>query len=235
MSHAKSGMILDRVLDPNLLDVAFRVAIADTPQSEKRRLLTVALRDHVSHQEAEGKTKKCLTHVWLNPPEDAGAMISWARDHSQLATDRRIMHIGALLATFPFAGAVAAAIGRALALDGQAEPTDIRRRAKAIWGDRSSIDVGARKTYTTLIRLGVLDGGGRRPLSRGAVFEADAEAASWLIHALMLTRGVDSVSDAEVAVAPELFWAKILRPDGEYWLIDRHSEGGRRTVWTTRR
>ncbi|MHB1771069.1 MAG: hypothetical protein ACYCST_04875 [Acidimicrobiales bacterium] len=38
----------------DLLDVAFRVATADTKWADKHKLLTVALRHHVSAQEAQG-------------------------------------------------------------------------------------------------------------------------------------------------------------------------------------
>jgi hypothetical protein len=231
MTNPHRGMILDRDLAPDLFDVALRVASGPTPWVDKRKLLTVALRDHVSAQEAQGKTKKCLTRIWVNPPPPAAQMISWGRDNQQLAIDRRLLHLGALLATFPFAGGIAALIGKALALDGHAEPADIRQRARAIWGDRPAIDIGARKTYTTLLRFGILTGGGRTSLARGEVFGADAEIAGWLIHSLLLTRGTPSVSDIDLVAAPELFWAKLGRPDGHYPLIVRHTEGGRRMVW----
>ena len=231
MTNPNRGMILDRDLSADLFDVAFRVATADTKWAEKRKLLTVALRDHVSAQEAQGKTKKCLTRVWINPPVEAREMVTWGREHPQLARDRRVLHLGALLATYPFAGAVTAIVGRSLALDGQAQLVDVRRKARALWGDRPSIDIGARKTYTTLLRLGVLTGGGLAPLARGEILEVDGEVAGWLVHALLLTRGVSSVSDAELATAPELFWTKLGRPTCGYPLIERHNEGGRRVIW----
>ncbi|HVD03904.1 MAG TPA: hypothetical protein VNF75_07200 [Candidatus Dormibacteraeota bacterium] len=224
-------MILDRDLTPALLDVALRVASAPTPWAAQRRLLTVALRDHVSIQEAEGKTKKCLTRVWVNPPPAAAEMIAWGREHQQLAADRRLLHLGALLAAFPFAGGVAALVGRALTLDGYAAPEDIRQRARGLWGDRPAIDIGARKAYTTLVRLGVLAGGHGAPLVRGEALETDAEMSGWLIHAYLLTRGIQSVNEADLSAAPELFWVKLSRPSGTYPLVTRQTEGGRRVVW----
>jgi hypothetical protein len=235
MRPPAGGMILDRDLTPDLLDVALRIANADTCWADKRKLLTVALRDHVSVQEAQGKTKKCLTRVWVNPPSPAAGMIAWGRQHSQLASDRRLLHLGAVLATFPFAGSVAVVVGRALALDGQIAAVDVRNKIKAVWGDRSSVDIGARKAYTTFLRLGALTGGGSAPLTAGMTFEANSEMAAWLIHALMLTRCVTSINAAELAAAPELFWVTLARPDGGgYPLLERHNEGGRRVVWAVR-
>lgn len=66
------------------------------------------------------------------------------------------------------------------------------------------------------------------------MFQADGEIAGWLIHALILTRGVSSVNDAALGSVPELFWAKLGRPDGAYPLLERHSERGRCVIWAVR-
>lgn len=231
MMAMEPGMILDRDLTPELLDVALRIANDPTAWRDKRKLLTVTLRDFVSAQEAQGKTKKCLTRVWINPPPTARDMVSWGREHFQLAHDRRVIHLGALLATFPFVGAVTATVGRFLALEGEADPVAVRRKTQARWGDRSSIDVGARKAYTTLLRMGVLTGGNRSPLRPGEVLAADGEVASWLVHALLLARGVSSIDEDLLRTAPELFWVNLGRPSPTYPFLERHSEGLRRAVW----
>ena len=120
--------------------------------------LTLALRDHVSEQEANGKTKDCLSRVWISPPIPARQMIHWAVDHQDLDPERTVLHLGALLATFPFAGTVTSIIGRQLHLEGAVDPRQVRSEAAALLGDRSTVDVGARKVVTTLRHLGLLDG-----------------------------------------------------------------------------
>ncbi len=62
----------------DLLDVALRVATEHGESTQARRLLGVALRDFVTPQEAENKTKKILTHEWVAPPPPASKMIHWA-------------------------------------------------------------------------------------------------------------------------------------------------------------
>src|SRR4051812_23996294 len=111
-SVAPYGMVLDRGLTLEQLDLAFEISRADPDPRTNRRTLTVALRDLVSDQEAEGKTKKCLTRVWLNPPPAAAPMIGWAREHLATGIDRRILHFGATLATFPFVGVVTKVVGQ---------------------------------------------------------------------------------------------------------------------------
>jgi hypothetical protein len=234
MTNPKRGMILDRGLTPDLLDVAFRIAADGSPWKDKRKHLTTALLDHVSPQEAEGKTKKCLTRVWINPPEPARSMIRWALEHQHLAADPRVLHMGALLATFPFFGGVTRFVGRQIALEGDARPADARRWARDEWGDRSVIDIGARKAYTTLLALGVLRGGGRLPLTAGEQLAAGPDISGWLQHAVLLGRGIGSMETGSLAASPELFWVSLAPTVGEYPELERHSEGGRRVVLAAR-
>lgn len=227
-------MLLDRGLTIDLLDVAFRIATSGEPWAQQRQLLTVALRDHVSAQEAEGKTKKCLTRIWVNPPPEAAPMITWATEHTSLVGDRRLLHLAAVLATFPFAGTVAAVIGRALAFEGEVQAVDVRRRVREVWGDKASVDVAARKVYTTFKSLGVLTGGGRQPIIAGPRMTVPSSVGLWVVHALLLTRRTDAVADNDVNGAPELFWATMEGRCNGYPFLSRHSEGIGRVVWAIR-
>jgi hypothetical protein len=227
-------MLLDRDLSLDLLEVAFRIASSPEPWVAKRRLLTVALRDIVSNQEAEGKTKKCLTRVWLNPPLEAAPMINWAVATGPFLTDRRVFHLGALLATFSFAGTVSSVIGRSLSLGGNVLASDVRRRTREVWGDKPSVDIASRKVYTSMKSLGVLCGGGRDALRAGERLSVSGSLTPWVIHALLLTRGIQSIPASEVASAPELFWADLAaQVADEYPMLMRHNEGGGKVVWAT--
>jgi len=222
------GMIYDRALTPDLLDVGLRVATDAAGSRDARQLLTVALRDHVSPQEAEGKTKKDLTRVWVQPPEPARTMIRWAVQHQHLDPHRAVLHFGAILATFPFAGVIASIVGRQLHLEDSVEPQRVRAEACAVLGDRSSIDVGARKVVTTMRYLGLLEAGGNKSLRAGRQPAVPRELAPWVMHALLLTRQVGAVGLDEPSRAPELATIKIEngRPNG-YPLLEAHTEGSR--------
>jgi hypothetical protein len=225
------GMIFDRALTPEQLDVGLRVATSSGGSEDSRRLLTVALRDHVSAKEAEGKTKKCLTRVWLRPPAESRAMIRWAVAHQHLDPERVVLHLGSILATFPFAGLVAALVGRQLYLEGQVDPAAVRAQARAKLGDRSTIDIGARKVVTTLRYLGLLspvDGGslvlGKQPI-------VPAELSGWVMHALLLTRQVGALGIADHSSAYELASVKTGADGvGNYPLLEEHTEGHRTVV-----
>lgn len=218
-----TGMLLDRGLTLAQLDMALGVARSDTDPATNRRKLTIALRDVVSEQEAQGKTKKCLTRVWLSPPLPAAPMIAWARDADWADELGAFVHYAALLATFPFVGVVARSVGQRLQVDGYALAQDVRSDVKRRVGDRSSVDVAARKSYTTMVNLGLLtkDDQTLRPTTGVAL---PAALAEWCAHAVLLTRQAESLAASSVANAPELLLRALpSRSRRSYPLIDRHA------------
>src|SRR3954462_6628046 len=152
------GMILDRALNLELLDLALRIGTEHRDDPQARRLLSIALRDVVTPQEAENKTKKVLTRVWVVPPQNAQRMIGWAIDHQHEFSDRRALHFGALLATYPFFGSIAATVGRQIQLEGVADRGAVRTFARSKFGEREFIDAGAAKSLATMRNLDLVDG-----------------------------------------------------------------------------
>jgi hypothetical protein len=221
------GMVLDRALTTELLDVALRVATEHRNDPAVRHLLTIALRDHVTRQEAENKTRKILTRVWVAPPADSRSMIEWAILHQDEFLDRRALHYGAMLATFPFFGSIASAVGRQIRIDGGADRTSVRAHARTTFGEREFIDAGASKCLRTLRLLGMLDGPNSGPLRIAEPGRVPAELTSWFLHALMLTRQVESVGIDELTRAPELAFLSLDPAPSTYPLLELHAENGR--------
>lgn len=96
-------------------------------------------------------------------------------------------------------------------------------------GDRSTIDVGARKVVTTMRYLGLLEGTSGGPLhpaeDRPPV---PAELAPWMTHALLLSRQISAIGTDEVSRSFELTTLDLNggRLNG-YPLLELHSESGR--------
>lgn len=222
-SPAPYGMLLDRGLTLEQLDLAYDVAVADPDPKTNRKKLTIALRDLVSEQEAEGKTKKCLTRVWLNPPPEAESMIQWARTQNVAREDRPILHLGALLATFPFVGAVARSLGAHLQTERSIGASDLRAEVRRTLGDRTSVDVAARKAYTTLRHLGFVDQVDQELVSAEVPVVPPA-LAGWLAHAVMLTRQAESITTSSALVAPELMGLAPRWSQRTYPLLEEHAE-----------
>ena len=223
----------DNPLNLGGLDAAYRVAGMDIGLAERSELLTIALREHFSEREAKNKAKKSLTRIWLNPPPEAAPMIAWALHNPQEFPDRRLMHGGALIATYPFVGGIVAAVGQQAALNEVVTVSELRHRVEASWGATATVSAAVGKVITTLRRIGIVEGGGRTPVSRTTPLVASSLASTWLVHAIMLTRGAQAIDVHDALTAPEAFWVKELAPSPEYPLLERHTEGLHRRVWAT--
>lgn len=221
------GMVLDRALTIDLLDVALRIATEHRNDLAARQLLGVALRDLVTPQEAGNKTKKVLTHVWVAPPTNAQPMIEWAIEHQDQFTDRRALHYGALLATFPFFGSIAAAVARQIHLDGTADRQMVRTHARVKFGEREFIDAGASKCIKTMRNLGLLGGQRDGFLHVGARPPVSASLSSWFMHALILTRQVESANVGDLSHAFELSFLELVPSALPYPFLELHAENGR--------
>lgn len=221
------GMILDRALTIDLLDTALRVATEHRHDPSARQLLGVALKDLVTPQEAENKTKKVLTHMWVAPPERAQTMVGWAIEHQDEFTDRRALHYGALLATFPFFGSIAAAVGRQIRIDGAADRRTVRSHARVTFGEREFVDAGAAKSLRTMRNLGLLDGPQGGPFRIGERPVVSASLAGWILHALILTRQVEYVNVGDLTQAFELSFLDIATSTPSYPFLELHVENGR--------
>lgn len=134
-------------------------------------------------------------------------MIAWAREQTLPRSARPVLHFGALLATFPFVGAVARVIGQHLQTEGSVEASVVRAEVRRSLGDRSSVDVATRKTYTTLCNLELLQH--QRPLLLAPTEPPQVPDAldSWMGHALLLTRNADSMPLTSLRGAPEFLGA----------------------------
>jgi hypothetical protein len=230
----KQGAILDRALDLVSLDLALEVA--RTSDRSARLNLEFALRDRVVALEARKKTVRVLRRIWLTPPSQARTMIAWALDRSAQVADSRLLHIGALLATYPFFGDTCAVIGREVTLHGEVRFGAVRRYLRGRWGDRQTVDVSARAGIRTLRSLGALRGRpGTSTVATNGLLEAPEDIGPWLFHAVMLTRNVAEIDVSTVSSCPELFMFRMApsRTRG-YPFLEAVNEGGGRVVLRAR-
>jgi len=104
-------------------------------------------------------------------------------------------------------------------VDSRVVRTEVRRHL----GDRPSVEVAARKAYTTFRHIGLIEQVDQ--VLTATPVEAEAGAMTgWLAHALMLTRGAESLPESSVMSAPEflglVFTSGISR---SYPLVERHN------------
>jgi hypothetical protein len=153
-------------------------------------------------------------------------MIRWGIDHQNDMIDRRALHYGALLATFPFFGSIAAAVGRQIHLDGSADRRSLRAMARSTFGEREFIDAGASKTLSTMRNLAMIDGPKEGPYRIRSQIAVPPAFSSWFLHALALTRQAESIRVAELSRAFELTGLDVEPTASSYPLLEIHAENG---------
>lgn len=228
------GPILLRALRASWLDLA--LALGREHEADARVRLESAMRDRLPAPEARAKTIQALVRIWITPPELAAPMIRWARDQAERVGDARILHIGGLLAVYPFLADAWAAVGREVLLQGEVPVASVRKRLEASWGQREAVRVGARAAIRTLRSLGVLKGRpGERRLLLGDRLIVSADLAPWIIHSLCLARGTSELGLQEAKSTPTLFMLNMTeRFSSEYPFLERLVEGGDRKVFRVR-
>lgn len=209
-----------------------RISNAENRVGVVRERLRSVLTDAGLGAAAEVKTITALVRVWAKPSPEATEAVAWACQELSDEGDLRSLHLGAIMASYPFFGDVCTEVGRVLALDEAVETPDIRARLRASWGDRRSVHNAVQRAVKTLRAFEVLTGSpGTSTSLRGISLPVPPRAGAFLVHALLLTRDAKSIDEREVASAPELFGLRSPgRFEGGYPLLERHREGGGRTV-----
>lgn len=228
--------ILDRPLELPWLDATLRLARESDDVDHQRELLDIALRDHLPTAQARSKTRTALAHIWLDPPPEARPLIGWAVGRAEEVSDTRVLHMGAMLASYPFFADVCSIIGRELALHEEVLTPHVRRRVRAQWGDRITVDAAARRVVRTLRALAILTGElGSSRSTLGERLQVSTPFSLWVVHALLAARGVRETDAREVGAAPELFMFELDLANGaNYPYLERFNEGGGRTVLSLR-
>ena len=226
------NVVLDRALEPRWLDSALDTALRDDQSEIKRELLDLNLRDVLPAAEGRKKTLKILLRVWVNPDRSVAPMIEWGRRRAHDIQDLRPLHLGAMIATYPFFGQGCAAVGRALALQGSVEVSQVRKALVAEWGDREIVRVSSRALIRTLRAFGVLGGRpGNSSSVPGETLTSPPWLHPWIAHALLLTRRSEEMDRDEVISAAELFMFELNGlASSEYPNLERFVEGGSRVV-----
>jgi hypothetical protein len=205
-------------------------------ETDGRIRLESAMRARLPAPEARAKAVQALVRVWITPPDLAAPMIRWARDRAERVGDARILHIGSLLAVYPFLADAWAAVGRQVLLQGEVPVASVRKRLEARWGQREAVRVAGRAAIRTLRSLGVLKGRPReRRLLPGDRLVVSADLVPWIIHALCLARGTSELGLQEARSTPTLFMLNLTeRPSTDYPFLERLIEGGDRKVFSIR-
>lgn len=224
--------ILNRPLKRAWLDAALRAARLTQNADHRQAILDEVLFDQGLGETAIKKTTRVLKNIWWEPPNHSADLIKWAQDFDE-PVDTRVLHLGAMLGSYPFIGTIYAAIGKIARQTDLIGNTDVKSRVISKWGDRESVQRAVLMALNTLKSLEVLRGepnSVRKHLQQP--IPVPNELVSWLTHALLLTRSSNSIDNSLVSSAPELFAVQIKNRETviSYPFLETFAEGGGRTV-----
>lgn len=197
MSTGRNTTIgFDRTIHIEWLDIAAaRVSRGELP-TESRKVLWDFLEDLVpgnTNNSGRGKTLTVLTRIWLTVPDQVESLRDRALKSLAAANgeNRVAVHWAMVVATHPFFFDVATHVGKLLALHGQANRSQIKRRMTESWGDRSTLERTIQHVLKSMAQWGVLKPGsekGSLVVARDPI-RVSEEIAELLVHGVILSQG----------------------------------------------
>ena len=184
---ARRTIGFDRKIEIEWLDaVAGCVATGPAPEDVRKFLWSflegVVAGDSV--HSGRGKTLTVLSRIWVIVPEQAKPLRKAALQCIASATGEEMVaiHWAMAIGTYPFFCDVVASVGKLLALNGQANLSQVRRRMTESWGDRSTLPRAIQRVLRSMVQWGVLRDRPARgtfvaPTKRTAVPGSDRRAA----------------------------------------------------------
>ena len=203
---------LDRRLDLEWLDaVAAQVAAGHDVEATRAKLFEV-LDGKIAGGSKRGrachKTVGVLSRTWANVPAELVAFRDQAVKilPSLSPCERLALHWAMLLAGYRFFGDVAENTGRLLSLQGNLTLSQLTRRMRETWGDRSTLNRATQRAVRSMVAWGALMDTGDRGVysqsSRQVTLRSDL--ALLLVEGLLLHAGT-VIPIEQVIEHPALF------------------------------
>jgi len=196
------------------LDRTANLFIAGLTRDEIEESLQAFLQDRLSIGSDAKRGNRALTisillKVWVVVPTGLESL----RDDGlgflkQLPPkEHLVVHWGMVMAVYPFFQALAETVGRLLRLQGTVAASQVQRRMREQFGERSTVERAARRILRCLIDWGAL-----KETEEKGIYQAtdtisvnDAELAQWLIEASLIASGSASSTLRAITQNPALF------------------------------
>ena len=205
----------DRSIRAEWLDAAAARILSGDSADAARKFLWDFLEDvepGTTNSSARGKTLTVLTRIWLIVPD----VVRSLRDNALKALasadgeNRLAVHWAMVIATHPFFFDVATHVGKLLALHGQANRSQIKRRMTESWGDRSTLERTIQHALKSMTQWGTLHSGTEKGslVAAPRPILASEEISELLVHGVLLSQG-RGMSASQLASHPALFPFKL--------------------------
>lgn len=204
----------DRKIEREWLDFAAAQAIAGLSTAEMRSRIWEFLEGRVSAGSSgwnsdRGKVITVLMRIWGPSDERYEGLRSRAVEAINGAPPhlRITVHWALCLGSYPFFENVVRVTGQLLALHGEVQLAEVRRRLIEGWGDRAVVRRGAQRILRSMIEWGVLrDAEERGNYAQGSRIENLRAAQNrLLVEGLLLSARGDALPAARLRSNPSLF------------------------------
>ncbi|MCB0153532.1 MAG: hypothetical protein KDF65_01960 [Anaerolineae bacterium] len=148
----KKTIGFDRELNLSWLDLTAGLLQETSDGSSIRQTLTSRLTDEIPGKEACRKTVTLLTRIWVRVPPEYQMLQSEALTLLPLVLpkERLWLHWGMSMLAYPFFYDVAATVGRLLKLQTEFTSTQVQRRMREAWGERTTVERAVSRLLKTL-------------------------------------------------------------------------------------
>jgi len=193
---AKTTIGFDRKIEIEWLDaVAGCVATGQAPEDVRKFLWTFCegVVAGGSVHSGRGKTLTVLSRIWVIVPEQARPLRKAALQCIGSATseERVAIHWAMAIGTYRFFCDVAVRVGKLLALNGEANLSQVGRRMTESWGDRSTLPRAIQRVLRSMVQWEALRDGPAKgtfvaPTKRTAISDQIGEL---LLQAMLVSHG----------------------------------------------
>ncbi|MFL5654415.1 MAG: hypothetical protein ACJ8CB_09580 [Ktedonobacteraceae bacterium] len=188
--------------------------IAGLTKGEIEESLQDFLRDRLSIGSDSRSGNRALTilillKVWVVVPHGLESLRDEGLELLQRLPSKEhlVVHWGMVMAVYPFFQVLAETVGRLLRLQGTVAASQVQRRMREQFGERSTVERATRRTLRCLIDWGVL-----KETQEKGIYQAtatlsinDTELAQWLIEASLIASGSASGTLRAITKNPALF------------------------------
>ena len=196
------------------LDRTATLYAAGHTKDEIKELLQALLRDHLSIGSDSRSGNRALTilillKVWVVVPHGLESLRDEGLELLKRLPSKQhlVVHWGMVMAVYPFFQALAETSGRLLRLQGSFAASQVQRRMREQFGERSTVERATRRLLRCLIDWGALKETEEKGIYQATptLFVNDTKLAQWLIEASLIASGSASSTLRAITQNPALF------------------------------